>query len=300
MSQWWKNPDEMSGEKLLQKAADCWERGNAYTDADRAGLARAAYTWAGVAIAALNRKGLAFVPFTSADKCWCQPFDGPKHLKCPMHGKPVPMTAASVQAIVDADRAGVINLPEGDYTAAQLATTTQVPTQEATSSGVRVSGLVRTGNLNATPQYAGEHGCRTYVGKVPTGHVCMRPETVIHDGRMYCDEHRPAESYPATEDVCVSLADAGLPGGCELCTHCTTATPHCRHCAEPIQTVSLAAIAPKRFAVVNLATDDQPQGFDTLEEARMHVASTWLTDWEIWDGDTLVDHRDPDTDKVKR
>ena len=49
----------------------------------------------------------------------------------------------------------------------------------------------RTGNLNATPQYAGEHGCRTYVGKLPNGHVCMKPETVIHDGRMYCDKHRP-------------------------------------------------------------------------------------------------------------
>lgn len=59
---------------------------------------------------------------------------------------------------------------------------------------------------------------------------------------------------------------------------------------EPIQTVSLAAIAPKRFAVVNLATDDQPQGFDTIEEARIHVAMGFLTKWEIWDGDTILEH----------
>lgn len=34
----------------------------------------------------------------------------------------------------------------------------------------------RTGNLNATPQYENEHGCRSYVGELPTGHVCMKPE----------------------------------------------------------------------------------------------------------------------------
>jgi hypothetical protein len=51
----------------------------------------------------------------------------------------------------------------------------------------------------AIDQYPGEHGCRTYVGetdtqgrpKEPIGHVCMKPETVKIDGRMYCDEHRP-------------------------------------------------------------------------------------------------------------
>lgn len=56
----------------------------------------------------------------------------------------------------------------------------------------------RTGNLNVTPQYENEHGCRSYVGELPTGHVCMKPETVIHDGRMYCDEHRPQDSQPRT------------------------------------------------------------------------------------------------------
>lgn len=26
------------------------------------------------------------IPFTAADVCWCQPFDGPEHPDCPMHG----------------------------------------------------------------------------------------------------------------------------------------------------------------------------------------------------------------------
>lgn len=27
------------------------------------------------------------VPFSRADVCWCQPFDGPVHPHCPMHGE---------------------------------------------------------------------------------------------------------------------------------------------------------------------------------------------------------------------
>lgn len=26
------------------------------------------------------------IPFSSADVCWCQPFNGPQHPNCPMHG----------------------------------------------------------------------------------------------------------------------------------------------------------------------------------------------------------------------
>jgi hypothetical protein len=65
----------------------------------------------------------------------------------------------------------------------------------------KTATVERTGDPNAVEQYAGEHGCRTYVGKTDTqgrsvgeGHVCMKPEVVIHDGRKYCEEHRPAES----------------------------------------------------------------------------------------------------------
>ncbi len=59
---------------------------------------------------------------------------------------------------------------------------------------------------------------------------------------------------------------------------------------EPIRTIPLAAVCPKRFAVVNLATDDQPTGFDSLDEARGAVAFDRLTAWEIWDGDDLIEH----------
>lgn len=81
-----QNPDTMSSDDLRRKAAELWERGNRHEDNDRAILANAAYDKANIAIAALNRKGLAFIPFTSADVCWCQPFDGPTHSLCPMHG----------------------------------------------------------------------------------------------------------------------------------------------------------------------------------------------------------------------
>lgn len=89
-------------------------------------------------------------------------------------------------------------IPTDDPTPTAANATPQPTTTVETSTqrNVRVFGVVQTGNLDATPQYACEHGCRTYVGTVPTGHVCMKPEMVIHDGRMYCDEHRPAESYP--------------------------------------------------------------------------------------------------------
>ena len=29
---------------------------------------------------------MAHVPFSTADACWCQPFDGPIHENCPVHG----------------------------------------------------------------------------------------------------------------------------------------------------------------------------------------------------------------------
>lgn len=114
-------------------------------------------------------------------------------------------------------------------------------------------------------------------------------DTQVIDGEAcgWCTDVAYTAPPPTTEDVCISLADAGLPGVCELCTHCTTTTPHCRHCGEPIQTVSLAAVCPKRFAVVNLATDDQPQGFDSIQDARAHADK--LTNYEIWDGDTLAE-----------
>lgn len=28
-----------------------------------------------------------YVPYSEFDACWCQPFDGPVHPHCPMHGK---------------------------------------------------------------------------------------------------------------------------------------------------------------------------------------------------------------------
>ena len=28
-----------------------------------------------------------FVPYSESDVCWCQPFDGPTHPRCPMHGE---------------------------------------------------------------------------------------------------------------------------------------------------------------------------------------------------------------------
>lgn len=31
-----------------------------------------------------------YVPFTTSDACWCQPFDGPAHPNCPMHGEKLP------------------------------------------------------------------------------------------------------------------------------------------------------------------------------------------------------------------
>jgi len=72
---------------------------------------------------------------------------------------------------------------------------------------VKVVGAERTGDPNAVEQYAGEKGCRTYVGKAPNGHVCMKPEVVIHDGRKYCEEHRPAESKKACEELDAMAGD---------------------------------------------------------------------------------------------
>jgi len=43
-------------------------------------------------IATLER---AHVPFSTADVCWCQPFEGPTHPECPMHGAPQPATQST-------------------------------------------------------------------------------------------------------------------------------------------------------------------------------------------------------------
>ena len=66
----------------------------------------------------------------------------------------------------------------------------------------------------AVDQYPGEHGCRTFVGKTDTqgrvigeGHVCMKPETIKIDGRMYCDEHRPDKKKKAA-DVSGDVSEA--------------------------------------------------------------------------------------------
>lgn len=32
---------------------------------------------------------MAYISFTEADVCWCQPFDGPQHPQCPMHGEKI-------------------------------------------------------------------------------------------------------------------------------------------------------------------------------------------------------------------
>ena len=45
-------------------------------------------------------------------------------------------------------------------------------------------------------QYDGQHGCRTFIKS--ENRVCMAPETIRIDGRMYCDKHRP---YTGPESV---------------------------------------------------------------------------------------------------
>lgn len=47
-----------------------------------------------------------FVPFTEADVCWCQPFDGPAHPQCPMHGE--------LSAITPEEMVQLENLPNGE------------------------------------------------------------------------------------------------------------------------------------------------------------------------------------------
>jgi hypothetical protein len=42
---------------------------------------------------------------------------------------------------------------------------------------------------NTTQQYAGEHGCRSYIAD--ESRVCMAPETCVVNGRKYCDAHKP-------------------------------------------------------------------------------------------------------------
>jgi hypothetical protein len=53
-----------------------WSKG--HSDAEIA-IARAALAQAEGAV-------VHMVPHSTSDVCWCQPFDGPKHPKCPMHG----------------------------------------------------------------------------------------------------------------------------------------------------------------------------------------------------------------------
>jgi hypothetical protein len=75
---------------------------------------------------------------------------------------------------------------------------------ESVEEAAKVAAVERTGDPNATEQYAGEHGCRTY----ENGKVCMKPEVVVHDGRKYCEKHRPAESKKKAADVSGDIAEA--------------------------------------------------------------------------------------------
>jgi hypothetical protein len=68
---------------------------------------------------------------------------------------------------------------------------------ESVEEAAKFAAVERTGDTNATEQYAGEHGCRTY----ENGKVCMKPEAVIHDGRKYCEKHRPSESKKKKADL---------------------------------------------------------------------------------------------------
>lgn len=61
------------------------------------------------------------VPFSPSDACWCQPFDGPKHPHCPMHGDD-PMGRMYAEAFApgseeqqanDRAKAASADLPEG-------------------------------------------------------------------------------------------------------------------------------------------------------------------------------------------
>jgi hypothetical protein len=56
-----------------------WSKG--HSDAEIA-IAHAALAQAEGAV-------VRMVPHSTSDVCWCQPFDGPKHPNCPMHGKPL-------------------------------------------------------------------------------------------------------------------------------------------------------------------------------------------------------------------
>jgi hypothetical protein len=92
-----------------------------------------------------------------------------------------------------------------------------VPSAKSGTVGAAPVKVTNPGALKeaAVPQYQGEHGCRTYVGKTNTqgqtvgkGHVCMKPETVTIDGRMYCDEHRPDKKKKKGADVSSDVSEA--------------------------------------------------------------------------------------------
>jgi hypothetical protein len=62
-----------------------WSKG--HSDAEIA-IAHAALAQAEGAV-------VRMVPHSTSDVCWCQPFDGPKHPNCPMHGKPKAILAVT-------------------------------------------------------------------------------------------------------------------------------------------------------------------------------------------------------------
>ena len=58
------------------------------------------------------------VPYSPPDLCWCQPFDGPVHPYCPMHGK----AEADALTLLDAglDASGRWHDTEAEIAAAEL------------------------------------------------------------------------------------------------------------------------------------------------------------------------------------
>ena len=57
------------------------------------------------------------VPYSPPDLCWCQPFDGPVHPYCPMHGK----AEADALTLLDAglDASGIWHEPDRYSTPAE-------------------------------------------------------------------------------------------------------------------------------------------------------------------------------------
>lgn len=48
---------------------------------------------------------MAYVPFSTSDVCWCQPFDAPAHPFCPLHGSKD--SEAFIRITEDAERLGL-------------------------------------------------------------------------------------------------------------------------------------------------------------------------------------------------